>query len=184
MKYVLVAIAFSVVASDGALAEPVLMLNQPRDIGTAKYSCERAEGEIKSSQHLIKAFKCGESELCQRAIDINAACKVHGPASGVQAFHSKLLAKFASNPQCAITIMRLSDDKSQAAINNSLEAYKRADWELNLGFTPGATKQEWALWPRQSGKIIGASLEGEGDPEQIARDVCTIVTRSGAKILN
>jgi hypothetical protein len=83
--------------------------------------------KIKSSQYLIKAFKCGEDELCQRAIDINAACKVHGPVSEVQAFHSKLLSKFASNPQCAITIMRLSDDKSEAAINNSLEAYKRAN---------------------------------------------------------
>jgi hypothetical protein len=102
----------------------------------------------------------------------------------VQAFHSKVLAQFASNPQCAITIMRLSDDKSDAAINNNLEAHKRANWELNLSFTPGATKQAWALWPYRSGSISGAVLEGEGDAGQIARDVCTIVTRSGAKILN
>ena len=82
--------------------------------------------------------------------------------------------------------MRLSDEKSDKAISNNLEAYKRANWELNLGFTPGATKQEWALWPYEPGKgIIAAGLlEGEGDPEQIAREVCTIVTRSGAKIVN
>ena len=80
--------------------------------------------------------------------------------------------------------MHLSDDKSDKAINNDLEAYKRANWELNLSFTPGATKQEWALWSYQSGNITGKVLEGEGDPAQIARDVCTIVTRSGAKILN
>ena len=170
----------------GASAEPVLMLNQPRDIGAAEYSCRWAEGEIKASQYLIKAFKCGESELCQRAIDINAACKVSGPVSEVRGFHSKLLAQFASNPQCTITIMRLSDDKSDKAINNNLEAYKRASWELNLHFTPGATKQGWTLWPYEPGKGISAAkeLEGEGDPVQIAKDVCTIVTRSGAKIVN
>jgi hypothetical protein len=182
VKYVIAAasIAFSV----GARAEPVLMLNEPRDIGTAEYSCRWAEGQIKAAQYLSKAFKCAESEPCQHAIEINAACKVRGPANDVRAFHSELLAQFASNAQCAITIMHLSDDKSDKAINNDLEAYKRANWELNLSFAPGATKQEWALWSYQSGNITGKVLEGEGDPAQIARDVCTIVTRSGAKILN
>jgi hypothetical protein len=184
MKYVMAMIAFSIVGSAAALSEPVLMLNEPRDVEMAKYSCRWAEEEIKSSDYLIKAFKCSESELCQRAIDINAACKVTGPVNEVRGFHSKLLAQFASNPQCAITIMRLSDDKSDKAINNNLEAYKRANWELNLSFTPGATKQGWALWSWQSGHIVGDALEGEGDLGQIARDVCTIVTRSGAKIIN
>src|SRR5262249_4507670 len=119
----------------------------------------------------------------QRALDINATCKVTGPINEVRGFHSKLLAQFASNPQCAITIMRLSDDKSPKAIDNNLEAHKRANWELNLGFSPGATKQSWALWPLKDVPDAGA-LEGEGDPAQIARDVCTIVTRSGAKIVN
>jgi hypothetical protein len=82
--------------------------------------------------------------------------------------------------------MRLSDDKSQTAIKNNLEAFKRVNWELNLSFTPGAIKQGWALWPYEPGKGITAAgvLEGEGDPAQIAKDVCTIVTRSGAKIIN
>jgi hypothetical protein len=183
MKYVIaVAIAFSVV--DVASAEPVLMLNEPRDIQIAKYACEWAEGEIKADHYLIKAFKCGESELCQRALDINAACKVGGPVREVRGFHSKLLAQFASNPQCSITIMPLTDDKSEKAIDNNLEANRRAEWELNLGFTPGATKQEWALWRYRSGNIVGPALEGEGDPAQLAKDVCTIVTRSGAKIVN
>jgi hypothetical protein len=65
------------------------------------------------------------------------------------------------------------------------EAFRRADWELNLGFRPGATKQEWALWPHKDGQIVTSGVpEGEGDPAEIARDVCTIMTRSGAKILN
>ena len=178
--------AYSVLAFDGASAQPVLMLNEPRDVDKAKYSCGWAEAEIKSSQYLIKAFKCGESELCQRAMDIDAACKVGGPIREVRGFHSKLLAQFASNAQCAITIMRLSDDKSETATKNNLEAYNRANGELNLGFTPGAMKQTWALWPWEPGKGISPAgvLEGEGDPAQIAKDVCTIVTRSGAKILN
>jgi hypothetical protein len=184
MKYTIavvgVAIAFSVVASDAGLAEPVLMLNEPRDVVSAEYLCGWSENEIKADEYLIKAFKCGESELCQRAIDINSACKVSGPTAEVRAFHSKLLAEFATNPQCAISIIRLTNDKSDTAVKNNLEAFKRANWELNLAFTPGATKQEWAMWPRPSGSF----LEGEGDVRQIARDVCAIMTRSGAKILN
>jgi hypothetical protein len=182
MKYVIVAaaIAFSVAAS----AEPVLMLNEPRDVYIAQHSCQSAEAEIKSVKERYGTLKCSDFEECQRASEINATCKVRGPVNDVRAFHSKLLAQFASNPQCAITIMRLSDDKSDKAIKNNLEAFERANWELNLGFIPGATKQGWALWRYQSSSIVGPALEGEGDPAQIARDVCTIVTRSGAKIVN
>ena len=121
-----------IVVSRGASAEPVLMLNEPRDVIAAKYSCEWAENEIKADQYLIKAFQCSESEFCQRAVDINAACKVSGPVVVTHAFHSKLLAQFTSNAKCAIAIMRLSDDRS-----DDLETYKRADWELNLSSPPG-----------------------------------------------
>ena len=42
--------AYSVLSFDGASAQPVLMLNEPRDVDMAKYSCGWAEAEIKSSQ--------------------------------------------------------------------------------------------------------------------------------------
>jgi hypothetical protein len=180
-----IAVSLSAIASDGAKAEPVLMLNEPRDIGAAKYSCDWAENEIKAVQYLIKADICDQSESCQRAIGINAACKVTGPLAEVRGFHTKLLSLFASNAQCPIAIMRLSDEKSDIAYKNNAEAFKRADWELNLSFTPGATKQGWALWPHKDGYIIASGvLEGEGYPGEIARDICTIMMRSGAKILN
>jgi hypothetical protein len=171
-------------ASSEACADPVLMLNEPRDIVAAQYSCDWAAGEIKSYDYLIKAFQCSQVEQCQRAMDINATCKVSGPAMAVRAFHSKLLAQFASNPQCSISIRRLGDDKSNAADTNNLEAYKQANWELNLNFAAGAAKQSWTLWPWQNGQIVTRPLDGEGDPGQIARDVCTIMTHGGAKILN
>jgi hypothetical protein len=98
---------------------------------------------------------------------------VSGPAMAVRAFHSKLLAQFASNPQCSISIRRLNDynDKSSAAAANDLETYKQANWELNLNFTPGTAKQSWTLWPHQNGNVVPRPLEGEGDAGQIARDV-------------
>jgi hypothetical protein len=96
---------------------------------------------IKQDQYLIKEFRCSEVELCQRALDINAT-KVHGAAADVRDFHSKLLAQFATNSACQITIMRLTEGKSDAEVKNDLEAFRRANWELNLGFRPGATKQE------------------------------------------
>jgi hypothetical protein len=168
-----------------AMSEPVLMLNEPRDIFVAQHACTWAEGEIKQDQYLIKSFTCAESDLCQRAIDIKAVCKVTGADADVRGFHRKLLAQFASNSQCAISIVRLTDGKTPAEVQSDAEAFKKASWELNLGFRPGASKQQWALWPHQSGNINPAGLlEGEGDPAQIARDVCTIMTRSGAKVLN
>jgi hypothetical protein len=187
MKYAVtmqaVAIALCI-ASGKASADPVLMLNEPRDIIAAQYSCDWATGAIRDYDYLIKAFQCSEVEQCQRALDTNAACKVSGPVMEVRAYHSKLLAQFASNPQCSISIRRLSDDKSNAAVANDLETYKQANWELNLNFTAGTAKQSWALWPRQNGDVVPRPLEGEGDAGQIARDVCTIMTHSGAKILN
>ena len=189
MKHAIAAarIAFAVsviVVSCGASAEPVLMLNEPRDVIAAKYSCETAKNNVKDYQYLIKANQCGEDEQCQRALEIDAACKVNGPNAEVRAFHTKLLSLFATNAQCPIAIMRLSDEKSDAEYKNYTEANKRADWELNLGFAPGITKQSWALWPHKNGVLGSGVLEGEGDVGQIARDVCTIMTRSGAKILN
>src|SRR5258708_8093130 len=109
MKYV-IAVA-SIASSVGAAAEPVLMLNEPRDVEMAKYSCGRAEEEIKSVKEGYKTLKCSDFEECQRASEINAACKVTGPVREVRGFHSQLLAQFASNPQCALTIMRLSAEK-------------------------------------------------------------------------
>jgi len=45
---------------------------------------------------------------------------VSGPIAEVRAFHTKLLAQFASNAQCNMAIKRL---------------------------TPDSTMQAWALWP-------------------------------------
>lgn len=79
MKYAIaiagISIAFSTIASDGASAEPVLMLNEPRDVAMAEWSCRWADDEIKADEHLIKSFTCSKSELCQRALDISVACR-------------------------------------------------------------------------------------------------------------
>jgi hypothetical protein len=170
MKFVVAVAVILIAASAEASAEPVLMLNEPRDVISAESSC------------LVAGMQTASGGVVD--VDVNAACKVSGPVAEVRAFHSKLLAQFASNAQCAIRIMRLGDEKSDKEISNNLEALKSANWELNLGFRPGSSKQQWALWPYQSGMPTGTVLEGEGDPAQITRDVCTIITRRGAKILN
>ena len=112
------AMALSAIASDIGLAEPVLMLNEPSDVSMAQYSCQSAADEIKSDQYLIKAFRCGEVELCQRAIDINAACKVSGPAAVVQEFYisfwpSSLPMLNAQSRSCVLT-----EGKSDAEVKN------------------------------------------------------------------
>lgn len=85
------------------------MLNEPRDVTAAEYACSWAEDEIKADQDLIKAFKCGESELCQRAIDINAVCKVRGPAADVRSFHRSSLQKSASHDSVGSPRRRFAD---------------------------------------------------------------------------
>jgi hypothetical protein len=119
-------------------------------------------------------------------MDINAACKVGGPIAEVQGFHSKLLTELARNPNCDIAVMRLTDGKTDPELKNNSDALRRANWELNLNFAPGLTKQSWTLWPHKDGEIDtkSSTMEGEGDASQIAHDICTIITRRGAKILN
>jgi hypothetical protein len=172
------------VASGEAWADPVLMMNEPEDLKRAQWSCDGAAGTIREYDWAIKTSECSQMEQCQRAMDINAVCKVRGPVMALRDFYSKLLAQFASNPNCPISIMRLTDGKSDAEVRNDNEAFEKANWELDLYFTPGAVKAEWQLWPFQNGKIIPKPLQGEGDLGQIARDVCTIMTHGGAKILN
>jgi len=160
------------------------MLDEPRDISVAIESCRWAERKLKQDDYLVKANMCGQSKFCRRALDINAVCKTSGPEADTRQFHSRLLAQFASNVQCQIAIVRLTERKSDSDSRKNLEIFKQATWDLNLNFTPGAAKQGWALWPYQSGSIVGSALEGEGDPRQIATDVCTIVAGRGAKIRN
>jgi hypothetical protein len=178
MKVVVIALC---IASGEALADPVLMLHEAGDIERAQHRCN---GATFGYEYLIKTNQCSQDEECQSAVHINAVCKNSGPDAALRAFHSKLLALFASNPHCAISIMRFTNGKSNAAVRNDLEAMEKANWQLNLNFAPGAAKQDWQLWPSQNGRIVPPPLAGEGDAEQIARDVCTIMTHGGAKILN
>lgn len=70
--------------------------------------------------------------------------------------------------------MPLTDGKNPAEVNANLEAYKKENWELNLGLTPGFAKQQWTLWPKN-----GHYLEGNGEAAEIARDLCIILTGRG-----
>src|SRR5690242_16479766 len=57
--------------------------------------------------------EAGDIERAQHNCN-NAVCA----AMEVRAFYSKLLAQFARNPNCAISIMRFTNDKSDAAVTN------------------------------------------------------------------
>ena len=157
-------------------------LNEPHDIFMAQHSCNWAEGELRDHEDLVKDVTCSKHESCKQALDINAVCKASGPEANVRQFHSRLLAQFASNPQCQISIARLTDNPEGKAV----EAMHAATWELNLDFTPGAAKQSWALSPYRTGAPIAEEdlMEGEGDARQIAIDVCNDVAGKSAKTGN
>ena len=78
-----IAVALSAIAAGGGSAEPVLMLNDPRDVIAAKSSCDSAENEVKADQYLSKAHQCGESHLCRRALNINAGVWPHRRSTGI-----------------------------------------------------------------------------------------------------
>jgi hypothetical protein len=107
------------------------------------------------------------------------ACK--GDAEGaVHDFTDRLLTKVASNPVCStVTFVwyrsPTETNKAQA------DAIHGEHWTLGIDFTVGNPTQSW--WMKQSGNHVEI-LKGEGTPAEIAKEVCAIVSKRGAKVLN
>ena len=105
------------------------------------------------------------------------ACSVD-PAAEALNFEDRLATQLAANRKCSgvfIAKYRGRNFDHDKTIMDALE--KRPRWTLVIDYRPGHQTQSW--WLRLEG---GPHTEGEGDPREIAGDVCSTLT-GGEKIL-
>lgn len=102
------------------------------------------------------------------------------PVQAVHQFEAELATQFAEQTACRnVTFIRFNGPKQSDKVSN--KAVTKPYWDLSLNFTPGAALQAWQLLHSTSRSAV---LQGEGTPSSIAKEVCAIVTGSGAKVAN
>jgi hypothetical protein len=112
--------------------------------------------------------------MCSRT----RACSAD-PAAEALNFEDRLATQLAANRECSgvfIAKYRGSNFDHDKTIMDALQ--KRPHWILVINYLPGRQTQSW--WLRLEG---GPHTEGEGDPKEIAGDVCSTLIERGAKIL-
>ncbi len=106
------------------------------------------------------------------------ACSVD-PAAEALNFEDRLATQLAANLHCSgvfIAKYRGANFDHDKTIMDAVQ--KRPHWTLIIDYIPGHQTQSW--WLRLEG---GPHTQGEGDPKEIAGNICSIVTERGAKIL-
>ena len=106
--------------------------------------------------------------------NVRNACLMD-PTGGEPHFESKLTARFAIDPKCkGIKFITSEDERTQLIIAGT------PYWELELSYVPGEQNQNWYLFDFRNMRRLRQALEGDGNEEKIASDVCAVVTEQGA----
>lgn len=126
-------------------------------------------------------------EVCsERARTNGVGCNVD-PTPEVRDFEDHLMTHLASDTSCAgISVIRYGGPGTPVSQSMN-DTVSSPFWSLSLNFVPGASRQEWEInhsKPGDAHELLVTNHRGEGSTAQIARDVCAIVTGSGAKILH
>jgi hypothetical protein len=108
------------------------------------------------------------------------ACQARDPVVDVRDFEDRLTAYMAIDPQCkGVRFVRRYTGFPSGTNDSAFDVMQRGRyWMLDLNYTPGAKKQQWELDRLKP----STHAKGEGDPKEIARNVCTIATSRGAKL--
>jgi hypothetical protein len=102
-------------------------------------------------------------------------------SDGLGKFQKELTAQFLIQLGC--NGVRFAQDTGNEASENS-ELIKRPHWKLSVELVPGYQKQVWNLRLSDPDTLISlAPPRGQGTPEEIARDVCSIASQRGAQVL-
>jgi hypothetical protein len=85
-----------------------------------------------------------------------------------------LVAQLAINPSCqGVRIIRTNHDDDFVKV-------REPHWWLTLDFAlPNEQRQSWELTALEPGKVPQDFLDGEGDPGEIAAEICSIVKGRG-----
>lgn len=100
-------------------------------------------------------------------------------AAALQEFERELLTQFAARPEC--TGVRMLGFKQPTDISPEVDKAIRGQyWNLSINYsTQESLKQQWQMIRSPKGAAV---QQGEGTPQEIARDVCSIVSGRGASV--
>jgi hypothetical protein len=160
-------------------AKPVVVLDGWWNADYAKTRCETVNKWHRENAALISQVGCDKVTSCQEMMPVVEAC-VLDSAQEVRTFEDKLATEFAASPDCrSVQFVRFKNPDDQKETVS--DAFRNKHWLLGLDYIPGAEKQQW--WMERS-PDHNAHMQGEGNPNEIARKVCNIVTQKGATIAN
>lgn len=154
---------------------PVIVLEGGHNTNHAKYMCQSAKAWHMENAKLISQLGCDKVASCRDMKAILETCALE-PVQDLRRFEDKLAAELAANPDCSS--VQLMQFKSLGANNKAIpDALPKHHWSLGLEYRPGIGNQRW--WMERSADH-SARLQGEGNPKEIARMVCTTVKQRGA----
>ena len=106
-------------------------------------------------------------------------CRFVDAVADIQNFEDSMLTFMIRDPQCSgVRVARYAGPK--APLDPAVaEVMKQAGhWTLLIIYHPGVTRQQWEL-KRDQPSIF---TKGEGDPKQVANDLCSIANGRGARV--
>jgi len=97
----------------------------------------------------------------------------------VNDFEDRLATYMAADAQCkGVRFVRYSGPSgNNHSINDVMQQTEY--WVLSMNYQPGATKQPWVMLKNTNASTY---TKGEGDPKEIAGNVCAIAIGRGAKL--
>ena len=148
--------------------QPAIVLDSGWDAESAQRACEGASDWFRQNAVLITRVGCERFISCQPMTVLVNACS-RDPIQQVRDFEAELAKQLAATPECRSLplIIPANPGANQAAS----DAMKRQHWSLGLDFSPGAQKQQWTM-TNSADQMSFA--QGEGDPQEIAVEVCTL----------
>jgi len=159
--------------------ETIIIFDDWWSVDYAKGLCNEAKHWMDSIGDGHRAARCEKVANCTFYLPILNACNEGDIARQVHSHDDEVTSRMAGNPQCAgISIAQYDGPKTSMGKAIS-DAMKTPHWTLSFDYTPGAKTQKWDMIH----SITSAYAKGEGDPKEIATNVCVAATGRGANIL-
>ena len=157
---------------------PVVVLDGWWNVDYAKNACESANKWHQENAALISQVGCDQVASCRELMPIVEACAL-GVVEDVRRFENDLTTEFAANAECrSVQFVYFSGPDNTSKMVS--DAMKKQHYLLMLYYKPGARKQQWSMKRSDQSDLT----QGEDNPEEIAKKVCSIAKEQGAKLAN
>ncbi|MGI8569214.1 MAG: hypothetical protein ACR2KT_09205 [Methylocella sp.] len=163
-------------AEDSNRTDSIVFIDAWWSLDYAKNSCWQVTQWHQENRDLIKQLGCNAVTSCQELMPRVDACG-NDPGPEVLYFFAQLAAQLASNTQCKGVQVTKYDGPNSATSSEAANTMTKPHSTLIVDYTPGSPKQAWTLSQRDT------HMDGEGDPKEIAANICTIVTERGARFV-